>query len=116
MAYHPNNVEVPVADTVFSERRTDKGLVTKVVIITPEQTAEAIARMDYSSQAVFFSKYCDQIKAQSKKDASIGRVQLPERLDYIAGLSSKVSIAFTIAWNKICAKYMSRTEGGYNGK
>lgn len=115
MAYHPENIEVPLGDIKIEHRKTDIGGIEHIAIITPEIVANAVSRMDYDSLGKLIQNLSANIDGEGERDSKRGRKDLANGLYCVANYLDMARDSLKRIWSN-CQKYMIKVEGGYNDK
>lgn len=115
MAYHPENVEVPLCQIKIEHRKTSEGGIEQIAVIPPEIIAKAISRMDYGSLTDFLQYLSANLDSDGEADSKRGRKRTANLLYSISMHLDDARDSAKSLWQR-CQKYMTKVDGGYNDK
>lgn len=115
MAYHPENVEVPLGQIKIEHRKTKEGGVEQIAVIPPEVIAKSLASMYYGSLGDLVKNFSVNLDSEGEKDSAKGRKMLANSLYCVANYLDMAESSLRSA-EDICKRFMEKFEGGYRGK
>lgn len=115
MAYHPENVEIPLGKINIEHRKNSEGGIEQIAVIPPENVALAISRMDYGSLTNFLQHLSANLDSDGESDSKRGRKLTANLLYSISMHLDDARDSAKSLWER-CQKHMTKVEGGYNGK